>query len=154
MLDPLAIEYPPVVQEALESFFEFVGLPALVSHFHEVILAFWLYQGLFLLGPLFNSKISSYNTLPKRTRINFDIHVVSQVQCLLIVALAFPAFFDPVLQTDHLFAYSPYGGLVYAFAVGYFAWDTYISLKYIKWFGAGFAVHGIASLCVFILSFV
>ncbi|KAK7204046.1 TLC domain-containing protein [Myxozyma melibiosi] len=153
MKDFLAIEYPPAVQETLTTVCNAIGLPMLAPHIHEVVLAFALYHGLFLMGPLFNSAFSSYKTMPRRTRINFDIHVVSQVQCLLIIALAFPAFFDPELKVDHLFAYSPYGGLVYAFAVGYFAWDSYISLKYINWFGIGFAVHGIASVSVFLLSF-
>ncbi|KAK9484136.1 TLC domain-containing protein [Lipomyces starkeyi] len=153
MIDPLAIEYPERVAASLDAICGYVHLPALSKHIHEVVLAFALYQGLFLLGPFFGSFVSSYKTLNERTRLNFDIHIVSQVQCLLILALAFPAFFDPDLQDDHIFAYSPYGGLVYAFAVGYFAWDSYISIKFIKWFGPGFALHGVASLSVFLLSF-
>ncbi|KAK9464076.1 TLC domain-containing protein [Lipomyces oligophaga] len=153
MYDPLAIEYPESLKVTIDSICTSIGLPAFADHVHEFVLAFCLYQGLFLLGPLFGSFVQSYKTLSLRTRINFDIHIVSQVQCILILALSFPAFFDPVLQSDHLFAYSPYGGLVYAFALGYFAWDTYISVKYVKWFGVGFALHGIASFTVFLLSF-
>ncbi|KAK9366345.1 TLC domain-containing protein [Lipomyces kononenkoae] len=153
MIDPLAIEYPEGVAASLDAIFGYVHLPALSKHIHEVALAFTFYQGLFLLGPFFGSFVSSYKTLNERTRLNFDIHIVSQVQCLLILALAFPAFFDEDLQDDHIFAYSPYAGLVYAFAVGYFAWDSYISIRYIKWFGPGFAFHGVASLSVFLLSF-
>ncbi|KAK9244656.1 TLC domain-containing protein [Lipomyces tetrasporus] len=153
MIDPLAVEYPEGVAATLDNIFGYIHLPMLSKHIHEIVFAFTLYQGLFLLGPFFGSFVSSYKTLNERTRLNFDIHVVSQVQCLLILALALPAFFDPDLQDDHIFGYSPYGGLVYAFAVGYFAWDSYISIRYIKWFGTGFAVHGVASLSVFLLSF-
>ncbi|KAK9466957.1 TLC domain-containing protein [Lipomyces arxii] len=153
MIDPLAIEYPQPVAEFLEAVCTYVHLPALARHFHEVILAFALYQGIFVISPYFCKYIAAYRTLNDRTKLNFDIHVVSHVQCLLILALALPAFWDPELQDDHIFAYSPYAGLVYAFAVGYFAWDTYISVKYINLFGAGFAVHGIASLIVFTISF-
>jgi hypothetical protein len=41
-----------------------------------------------------------------------------------------------------------------ALACGYFVWDSYVSLKYMHLFGVGFALHGIASLAVFIFGFV
>ncbi|KAK9449104.1 TLC domain-containing protein [Limtongia smithiae] len=155
MRDPLAIEYPPALADTLQTFCDAVGLPTLAPHLHEFVLAFVLYEGLMLLGPFFGNTFvgNAYRALSRRTRLNFDIHIVSQVQCILILALAFPVFWDLDVQDDHLFSYSPYAGLVYAFAIGYFAWDSYISIKYIKWFGVGFAVHGIASFCVFLLSF-
>lgn len=152
--DPLAITYPPLVEAALDKAFSLFGLARLTPHIHEVVLAFSLYHAIFLLSPIFLADFAPYKRLARRTQLNFDIHIVSSVQCILILVISFPAFWDPALQSDHIFAYSPYGGLVYAFAVGYFAWDSYISLKYLKWFGVGFAVHGLGSLCVFLLSFV
>ncbi|KAK9456745.1 TLC domain-containing protein [Dipodascopsis uninucleata] len=153
MQDPLAITYPQELEIYLNRVFGSLGLPMLTHHIHEVVLSFVIYETLFILGPFFGSFIPSYKNLPERSRLNFDIHIVSQVQCLLILALSFVAFFDDELKSDHVFAYSPYGGLVYAFALGYFTWDSYISIKYVKWFGPGFALHGIASFSVFLLSF-
>ncbi|KAK9480221.1 TLC domain-containing protein [Lipomyces japonicus] len=153
MQDPLAITYPEPLNAYAKAFTEAIYLPKLKDHLHEVILAFSLYHTLFLLGPFFGSFVKSYKTLNRRTKLNFDIHIVSQVQAFLILALSFPSFFDKDLKNDTLFGYSPYAGLVYAFAAGYFAWDTYICVKYVNLFGIGFAIHGIASLIVFSLSF-
>jgi len=79
---------------------------------------------------------------------------VSQVQSILISYLAFLAMGDPALKNDKVFGYSRFGADVAALACGYFLWDTYVSVKYVKWFGIGFALHGIASLAVFSFGFV
>ncbi|KAK9474608.1 TLC domain-containing protein [Dipodascopsis tothii] len=151
--DPLYVQYPPAVEQKLLPLCDALGLPTLALHFHEVVLAFVLYQTIFVLSPTFFRGYKAYANLKPRTQLNFDIHVVSMVQCLLILALSFPAFWEPALQRDHIFAYSGYGGMVYAFAVGYFAWDSYVSIRYVKYFGVGFVVHGVGSLLVFTLSF-
>jgi hypothetical protein len=76
------------------------------------------------------------------------------VQALIICYLAYLALGDPVLKADRVFGYSTFGGDVAALACGYFVWDTYVSLKYAGLFGVGFALHGIASLYVFLFGFV
>jgi len=79
---------------------------------------------------------------------------VSMIQSLLICWLAFLALGDPVLKRDRVFGYSEFGADVSALACGYFVWDTYVSVKYVKYFGIGFALHGIVSLFVFLFGFV
>jgi TLC domain len=96
----------------------------------------------------------SYNALRTRAKINWDIHVVSMIQCVLICFLAIFALEDPQLKEDRVFGYSAFGADVSALACGYFVWDTYVSFKYIKLFGVGFALHGLASLAVFLFGFV
>lgn len=76
------------------------------------------------------------------------------VQSLLICWFAFLALGDPLLKDNHVFGYSPFAADVGALACGYFVWDSYVSLKYMHLFGVGFALHGIASLAVFIFGFV
>jgi hypothetical protein len=76
------------------------------------------------------------------------------VQSLIICGLAYLALGDPILKTDRIFGYSKFGGDVAALACGYFVWDSYVSIKYAGLFGWGFALHGIASLYVFLFGFV
>jgi hypothetical protein len=76
------------------------------------------------------------------------------VQSLLICWCAFLALGDPQLKNDRVFGYSPFGADVAAMACGYFLWDSYVSLKYVHAFGIGFALHGLASLAVFLFGFV
>jgi len=76
------------------------------------------------------------------------------VQSPLICLCAFLALGDPQLHSDRVFGYSAFGADVCAMACGYFLWDSYVSLKYVKLFGVGFALHGLASLAVFSFGFV
>lgn len=76
------------------------------------------------------------------------------VQSLVICWCTFFALGDPQLLSDRVFGYSPFGADVSAMACGYFLWDSYVSLKYMRLFGVGFALHGLASLAVFLFGFV
>lgn len=113
-----------------------------------------MYQFIFLVSPFVSSMFKSYNALGTRSKINWDIHVVSMIQCILISFLAFLALGNPEIKDDRVFGYSAFGADVSALACGYFVWDTYVSVKYVRLFGAGFALHGIASLAVFLFGFV
>jgi hypothetical protein len=126
----------------------------LAPHIHVILGAAAFYQAIFILSPVVSSMFNSYNTLKLRSKINWDIHLVSMVQSILICWLAYLALGDPQLKADRVYGYSPFGADVSALACGYFVWDTYVSLKYANLFGIGFALHGIASLFVFLFGFV
>ena len=76
------------------------------------------------------------------------------IQSIAICWLAFLALGDPKLLADTVHGYSAFGADVAALACGYFVWDSYVSIRYVKLFGVGFALHGLASLAVFIFGFV
>jgi hypothetical protein len=133
---------------------EKLGFIILPRHLHIIIAFALIYQGIFLLSPYISSNFKSYISLRRRSQINWDIHVVSMVQSLLICWCAFLALGDPQLRSDRVFGYSAFGADVAAMACGYFVWDSYVSLKYVKSFGVGFALHGLASLAVFSFGFV
>ena len=138
----------------MRPFFETLGFKALPEHIHVILGAALFYQLIFVLSPLFSSLFPSYTSLRRRSKINWDIHVVSMVQSLLICWLAYLALGDPLLKDNRVFGYSPFAADVSALACGYFVWDSYVSLKYMHLFGVGFALHGIASLAVFTYGFV
>jgi len=144
---------PPQFVKLVTPLCEQLGFDALPLHLHVILGAAVFYQVIFLLSPIISSPFKSYNTLKLRSKINWDIHVVSMVQSILICWLAFLALGDPQLQADRAFGYSAFGADVSALACGYFIWDTYVSIKYANLFGIGFALHGIASLFVFLFGF-
>jgi len=129
-------------------------LPYLPRHLHEIVLAFGLYQFLFIMSPVISQRCTrSYKTLDRRTQINWDMHFVSMVQALLILVMSLGVVNDPALSKDRVLGYSEFGGLTYAFAVGYFVWDSIMSIRYVHYFGVGFALHGVASALTFIFAF-
>ncbi|KAG0290448.1 hypothetical protein BGZ96_006071 [Linnemannia gamsii] len=96
---------------------------------------------------------ATYPKLQGSKKLNWDVHVVSTVHALTIVALATPIFWNENLTQNKIFGYEFYAGQVYAVCCGYFLWDTIHSIRHIKDFGIGFVLHGFCSFSVFIFSF-
>lgn len=128
-----------------------------INHWHEIAFMTAFYCILQKLSPPFCKKYvgNSYTSLNERVRLNFDIHVVSMVQCVISLGTLAPMWnheyfqnraIDPV---NSIHSYYPYGGFVGSCAVGYFIWDVYVCTRYFKSFGVGFLLHGLAALYVF-----
>jgi hypothetical protein len=103
----------------------------------------------------------SYARLDRRGRINWNVHVVSMVQALLINGMALSVMFgDPErarAQADwreRLWGYTPRIGLVQGFTAGYFLWDLVVSVEHFDILGASSLVHAVATLGVTMLGFV
>ncbi|KAF5102052.1 hypothetical protein D0Z00_000512 [Geotrichum galactomycetum] len=152
--DPFASFKIPGLGAAVKPLFgDYLGYTILPDHVEEVIFAAFFYHAIYLVSSIVSPRlVKGYNSLSRRTQLNFDIHVVSHVQAILILALSFPLFGDADLAKDRIYSYTPYAGFVSAMAVGYFVWDTYICIRYFKMFGLGFAIHGIGALFVFLQS--
>lgn len=152
--DPFAFFKIPGLGAAVKPLFgDYLGYTIFPDHVEEVISAALFYHAIYIISSVVSPHlVKSYKSLSRRTQLNFDIHVVSHVQAILILALSFPLFGDADLTKDRVYSYTPYAGFVSAMAVGYFVWDTYICLRYYKMFGFGFAVHGIGALFVFLQS--
>lgn len=145
---------PPWFARAVTPYCQAFGFQSLGAHVHVILGAAIFYEAIFLLSPIISSPFQSYTSLRARSKLNWDIHLVSMVQSVLICWLAYLALGDPALKADRVHGYSPFGADVSALACGYFVWDTYVSVKYASLFGVGFALHGIASLFVFLFGFV
>jgi hypothetical protein len=152
--------------ESLAAKSDLVSLP---QHIHQVVAAFVAYQAIYLVvSPAFSRRLvpGIYNSLNKRTKINWDVHIVSFVQSIFICALALWG-----MVTDHdrqaagndprdegklyrVFGYTVTGGAVQGYATGYFVWDLMISVYHAEIMGIGFVAHAISALVVFSLGFV
>ncbi|CCH46101.1 putative membrane protein [Wickerhamomyces ciferrii] len=121
------------------------------AHYHEIIGSAVFYQLLFTISPIISRSLfgENYNVLSKKGKKNFDIHIVSMVQCLISIGVIFPLYGNETLNKDPIFSYLPYAGFVSAITIGYFIWDLFICLRYFKMFGVGFLLHAFASLFVF-----
>jgi hypothetical protein len=149
--DPLGGVRFPFYWDELVALCGKFGYNALPFHFHEVVLAAYFYHAIYKISGIISPHIvKSYNTMSKRTQINWDIHVASQVQAVLILYLALPLFGDETLARDTLSGYTPYAGFVCAMALGYFVWDSIMCLRYVSMFGIGFLMHGLAAGFVFL----
>jgi hypothetical protein len=147
-------------------------LSTLPLHVHHILAAFLLYQGIFLLlSPALSHTIffpATYKRLDRRGRVNWDVHVVSMVQSLVINSMAIyvifwdeerhkasPTLSDPMANwRERLWGYSPQVGLVQSFASGYFLWDLAVSIEYFDVLGAGSLIHAVAALGITSMGYV
>ncbi|KAJ5834395.1 hypothetical protein N7447_000421 [Penicillium robsamsonii] len=159
MLDP----FPPP-PEWLRSFAEPYAIrfnsPTLTDHIHEVIAAFVFYLLIHaVLSPCLSPILfKSYNKLTPRTKLNWDIHVVSFIQSIVINAAAlWVMYFDEerssMTSGERVFAYTGACGLIQALAVGYFVYDLIVSIVHVRMFGIGMLFHAVSALWVFSLGF-
>ncbi|SGZ49014.1 CIC11C00000000592 [Sungouiella intermedia] len=127
------------------------------AHWHEIVISVLFYFGIQALSPIVSTKLfgNTYTSLNPKTKLNFDIHVVSMVQCFISIAIIVPAWSHPHIQGRaddaylSIFGYTPYSGFISAITIGYFVWDSVVCTLHLKLFGVGFLLHGFAALFVF-----
>ena len=166
MLDPNPIQAPKALQSAVARVADVLGLPTLPLHAHEVIFALSLYVFIAnVVSPFISTRLCprTYNNLNRRTRISWDVHVVSFVQSCLINTLSlYVIFFDeerkawrsPDNWEKRIWGYDGMSGLLQSFALGYFLWDLYMCARFVRIFGWGMLAHAISAVTVFSFGFV
>ncbi|MCJ1404237.1 hypothetical protein MMC11_007462 [Xylographa trunciseda] len=138
-----------------------LGLNTLPLHTHEIIGTFCFYSLMdILISPALSTFLfpKIYPRLPAKTKINWDIHVVSLVQSLFINSLAlWVMWVDEERKNmnweERIWGYTGAGGMVQAFAAGYFLWDLLSSAYHINVQGLGALVHAISAVIVIGLGF-
>ncbi|KAF2157195.1 DUF887-domain-containing protein [Myriangium duriaei CBS 260.36] len=161
MRDPFPFASPQFLQDATTPFARATGLTTLPLHIHEVIFSILLYTFIGVSVSPWLSRLlcpRSYPRLDRRTKINWDVHVVSLFQSVFICGLAlFSIFGDPERKTwgweERLWAYTGFDGFMTSMACGYFIWDLFVTAYYINIFGWGMLAHAVAATAVFSLGF-
>ncbi|KAF9227826.1 DUF887-domain-containing protein [Gyrodon lividus] len=128
------------------------GLRAL-SDFADIVVIAWLFFTVVhvTLSPAVSKALFpvSYGKANKRTRKNWDAHVVSLLHALVVVVLALRCLKEKNLDEDRAFGSHRDAGFVSAIAIGYFVWDAFESI--IHFTEIGFVIHGVACLTIFVL---
>ncbi|KAL4811500.1 TLC domain-containing protein [Aspergillus unguis] len=160
MLDPVPPP-PDWLREIVEPWALRLNLPVLTDHVHEVMAAFIGYLFIhYVLSPWLSPKLfpRHYPNLNKRTKLNWDVHVVSLVQSTFINAIALWVLFvdeerSSMTSGERVLGYTGSCALISSLAVGYFIYDLIISTLYVKMFGIGMLFHAISALWVFSFGF-
>lgn len=162
MLDPFPIAPPAALQRLVTPLADFLGFDTLPLHAHEVVFSVALYTFIGLwLSPVLSARLcpQTYPKLNKRTKINWDVHVVSLFQSCIINALALWVIFSDKERAEfgweeRIWGYTGASGLLQAMATGYFLWDLALTSLYVNIFGIGMLLHAVAAVTVFSLGFV
>lgn len=162
MRDPFPLPPVPWLAEKVQPWADFLDLPTLPLHIHEIVASALFYSVVFYpISPWISKLLAGehYSKLPRKRQLNWDAHVVSMVQSLLINGLALWVMFvdEERKQMDweeRVWGYTGAAGLVQALAAGYFVWDLVVTSINFDVFGLGTLAHAIAALVVYSLGFV
>ena len=162
MKDPFFIEPIPWLSKATQPFADRFNLPTLPLHIHEILAAALFYQLVFFpFSPLISNLFARqhYSKLSRKKRLNWDTHVVSMVQSLLINALALWVMFadeerSTMNREQRVWGYTGACAFIQAFGAGYFLWDLFITGANVDVFGVGTLAHAISALVVYSMGFV
>jgi TLC domain len=162
MQDPFFLEPVPWLAKASQPLADLFSLPSLPRHVHEVLIAALFYSVIYYpLSPILSQLVfpGQYSQLPRKTRLNWDTHIVSLIQSTLINALALWVIFvdqerKAMTWEERIWGYTGAAGMIQAFAAGYFVWDLVVTSYNLDIFGLGTLAHAIGALAVYLLGFV
>ncbi|KAI1840505.1 hypothetical protein JX266_013291 [Neoarthrinium moseri] len=161
MKDPFPIAPIPALSKAVQPLADYLSLPTLPLHIHEVlIIAAFYHFILVVVSPVVSSRLfpAQYKSLSKSKKLNWDVHVVSLVQSTQINALALWVIFTDDERWDmdaqeRVYGYTGGAALIQALAAGYFLWDLLITAANVNIFGLGMLAHAISALLVYSFGF-
>ncbi|KAH7326773.1 TLC domain-containing protein [Stachybotrys elegans] len=161
MKDPFFLEPIPSLSRAVQPFADYFDLPTLPYHIHEILAAALLYGVIYYpISPILSRLVvpNHYGKLSRKSQLNWDTHVVSMVQSVLINALAiWVMIYDEERKSmdleERVWGYTGAAGLVQSLAAGYFLWDLIVTGLHVDVFGLGTLAHAIAALIVYMLGF-
>lgn len=162
MKDPFPFSPPRLLVRAIEPWAELVSLSTLPLHAHEVLGSCLLYAVIYWpLSPLISRYLvgEKYDELSRKRRINWDAHVVSFVQSILINCLALWVMFADAERSNmdwqaRIWGYTGALGMIQALAAGYFLWDLVVTSRNMDVFGRGTLAHAVSALLVYSFGFV
>ncbi|KAH0287753.1 DUF887-domain-containing protein [Aureobasidium namibiae CBS 147.97] len=161
MRDPFPIACPQWLAEATRPLADKLSLPTLPLHIHEVLLAVVFYQTInAVVAPALSRRFfpQAYSSFNHRTRLNWDVHVVSMAQSLLVNTTALWIMYYDTDRNNMNWAGKIWGydgalGFLQSLAGGYFMWDLFMCTYHINIFGPGMLAHAISACTVFFFGF-
>lgn len=162
MRDPFPIPPIAALSRAVEPLAERLNMPTLPYHIHEVVAAALLYTFIqTVVSPVLSDRFfpQFYPRHNRAKKANWDTHVVSLAQSLLINALALWVMYADEERSamdyeQRVWGYTGGCGLIQALAAGYFVWDLGITLLNLDIFGLGLLAHAVSALTVYTFGFV
>ncbi|KAL8794590.1 MAG: hypothetical protein Q9182_007613 [Xanthomendoza sp. 2 TL-2023] len=153
MHDPFPFSPPPLLVKAVTPLADFLKLPTLPIHIHELLFAALTYHIICAyISPFLSRRLfpKIYPSLPRRSQLNWDVHVVSLVQSVVVCAAAIWVMNADKERSDmgweeRIWGYTGAGGMIQAFAAGYFLWDLQICRPFVNYYGPTFILYELSS---------
>ena len=158
---PIVMAFVDPLVAWLQPYADAYGMHHLPAHLPTLIRSTLLWFAIQTLSSQLSPRLfpKTFAKFNRKTRISWDIHIVSLVHAALITPLAARIWLKAretnalglrthPLAVDRLYGYDYETAQVYAIAQGYFVWDSVISILHE---GPGFIAHGLVALVAFTL---
>ncbi|KAI9745112.1 MAG: hypothetical protein M1818_001390 [Claussenomyces sp. TS43310] len=160
MLDPFGAP-PPFLMKGIQPLADSLGLSTFPLHIHEIIFACTFYAFFnAVIGPAISTRLfpNTYPHFSRRTKLSWDTHATSLLQCLSITALALFVFSRDEERREmglagRIWGYSGAIGAVQGLVEGYFCWDLIFCVLHYRDIGPGDLLHAISVLIITSLGF-
>jgi len=160
MLDPFFAP-PTALVRATQPLADFLDLPALPQHMHEIMVFTLFFTLLFVLGPRVSATLfpNIYPQLRPKSKLHWDVAVVSMINSALIGSLALWGILADWTERHErtwqgrIWGYSGAEGFLGGVAMGYFIWHFVAMLIHSDVFGMPMVAHGISALFVTSVAF-
>ncbi|PSN65642.1 hypothetical protein BS50DRAFT_496235 [Corynespora cassiicola Philippines] len=147
--------------ELIQPFCDLLKLPILSYHLHEFLATLFLYQFIYAyLGPRISNYLApkTYGNLQGRSKLDWNIHVVSMTQATIISLLAqYVVLFDEERKQmnamERAYGYTNLSAKALAVADGYFVWHFFMMVVHYKVYGFPMLAHAWACNFVMIQGF-
>jgi hypothetical protein len=161
MRDPFPIPPLPALSEAVKPWADYLALPTLPYHIHEIVITAAFYQFVAtVISPSVSRRLfpAQYSALSPSKKLNWDVHVVSLVQSTFINVLALWVILVDEERgnmdwQERVWGYDGALAMIQAFAAGYFLWDFIITASNVRIFGLGMLAHAFCALLVYSFGF-
>lgn len=162
MRDPFPLPPIPALSKAIQPLSDKLGFYSLPLHIHEVV-GFVLFYTFIqtVVSPVLSRRIfpTFYPADSRAKRANWDAHVVSLVQSVLVNTVALWVMFNDEERKamdwqQRVWGYTGACGLVQSMALGYFIWDFLMTVAHLDVFGLGLLAHAFSALVVYSFGFV
>ncbi|KAF2266356.1 hypothetical protein CC78DRAFT_513843 [Lojkania enalia] len=147
--------------EYIQPICNYLKLPLLPGHIHEVFGALLFYQILYMyIGPRISTYLApkTYPIFQGRSKLDWNIHIVSMTQATFISFLSqYVVLFDyerkRMTAQERAYGYTELSTTALAIANGYFIWHFIMMTKHVNAYGWGMVAHACATNFLMIQGF-
>lgn len=117
-----------------------------------LLLTALFFQIVYIISIPISNFSTHYRHLSPHKQSSWQLHIVSTLFSVLIIAFCTTLYDDPIIKADRILGSSPNSRLVHTFASGFFFWDVLISIWNLKEGGIAMLLHSLSCCFVFTVS--
>jgi hypothetical protein len=147
---------PEILVTVFEPVGDFLGLPHLPNHIHELLFSLLLFHVIYTrLSPTITTYLfpKIYPAYSHEKKVDWDCHIVSLTQSIINSVISmYVIFYDEERKSmtwqERVWGYTEPSNVALGVANGYFVWHAIMMIKYKYMYGWSMVAHGFCCLLI------